>query len=779
MRRCSAAVAKATVLAATVALAAPAAASAAIPSVLGGQTMSGNAIPCPAQADGVRVCQGSDGGSALMDTRLKSFDGVPLALFVILPPAPASGTDAHYPVIVQSHGWGGQAGGPSGTGYTGPTADAWAKNGYAVVQLTARGWGDSCGSSQSRLVNPVACQKGYIRLDDNRYEVHDIQNAVGQLVDEGVVDPNRVGATGPSYGGGVTLQLATLKNRIENTDGTFSPWRSPNGTPLALTAAAPVIPWSDLVHSLLPNGRTLDFQVTSPTADLSPTGVDKQSFVSGLYALGLSSGFYAPPMTDSSADLTTWNALINAGEPYDTNPQDQAVTTQISRFHSAYYLLDGAAGDARESPSPLLISNGFTDDLFPVDEGVRYYNLDRSLYPSNPIGLYDFDFGHMRGQNKAPDVARLSARIQEFFDHYVKGTGAQPPLGATALTQTCPATAPSAGPFSAPTWAALHPGEVDLSSAAAQTIQSSAGNPSIAQKIDPITGGGACATTPSADQGTGVATYRLPAATGNGYTLLGAATVSANLGVTGNFPLIAERLWDVDAAAGTQTLVARGLYRLNPTSPNGVQLFQLHPGAWHFAAGHVPKLELLGQDSPYARTSNGTFSITVTNLRLQLPVHDTPGAPGVPSAVTTFQTPSVPGLTARCNTRPSSRIAKRRAHASRHLLVVSGTASANKCAHASAAAKRKERVAHVFVMISRSAAHGRCRFLTAKGHLTRARSCKRPVELRARGTSHWSLRLRLRKASLSGRYFVRSDAVDGFHHHQRHTGVSVVKLHAR
>jgi hypothetical protein len=320
--------------AALVALAAPGSASAAITTVFAGHTVNSLGVPCTAQSDGVRVCQGSDGGSPAADTRLTSFDGVPLAGYVILPPAPASGTDGNYPLIVQSHGWGGQAGGPSSTEYTGPTGDAWAKQGYAVLELTARGWADSCGSAQSRLVDPTGCMKGYIRLDDNRYEVRDIQTASGLLVDEGVVDPNRIGATGPSYGGGVSLQLATLKDRIENTDGTFSPWRSPHGTPLHLAAAAPVIPWSDLVYSLLPNGRTLDFQVTSPTADLSPTGIDKQSFVSGLYALGLASGFYAPPGTDSSADLTTWNTLINAGEPYDSNPQDQAITTQIFHFHS-------------------------------------------------------------------------------------------------------------------------------------------------------------------------------------------------------------------------------------------------------------------------------------------------------------------------------------------------------------------------------------------------------------------------------------------------------------
>ncbi|TMM17151.1 MAG: hypothetical protein E6G01_06750 [Actinobacteria bacterium] len=61
------------------------------------------------------------------------------------------------------------------------------------------------------------------------------------------------------------------------------------------------------------------------------------------------------------------------------------------------------------------------------------------------------------------------------------------------------------------------------------------------------------------------------------------------------------------------------LYRLNSNSPNGQQTFQLHPGAWRFAAGHIPKLELLGQDPPYARPSNGTFTIQVSGLTLSLP----------------------------------------------------------------------------------------------------------------------------------------------------------------
>jgi dienelactone hydrolase len=595
-------------------------ASASVSGVFSGQTVSGNAIPCVAQSDGVRVCHGTyNNGPGGSDVRLKTFDGTPLAVYVELPPTPASGTDGSYPLVAQSHGWGGPTTGPFDTQFYSPTADTWAQRGYAVLQLVARGWGDSCGTADSRNADPTDCANGYIRLDDTRYEAHDVQYATGLLVDEGVVDPARIGVTGESYGGGVSLELATLNNRVMNPDGSLSPWHSPAGAALHIAAAAPVIPWSDLDYSLLPNGRTLDTTVTSPTADLTPIGVEKQSFVTGLFATAPPNGYYAPPGTNPQADLTSWFATINAGEPYDTNSEDQYISDQIARYHSPYYLLDNAYGTGQVAPAPLLIANGFTDDLFPVDEAIRYYNFERATFKGDPIALFDGDFGHQAAQNK-PDVkAALSSGIQNFFDYYVKGSGTQPQLGATAMTETCPSTAPSGGPFTAGTWSALHPHTVTFNSSRPQTILSGAGDPTIAQTIDPITGGGACASVSATDQGSGVATYRLPASTG--YTLLGAPQVTANLTVTGNFAFIAARLWDVDPSTNKETLVTRGLYRINSSSPNGQQTFQLHPGAWQFAPGHIAKLELLGQDPPYARTSNGTFSIAVSSLKLTLPTH--------------------------------------------------------------------------------------------------------------------------------------------------------------
>ena len=96
---------------------------------------------------------------------------------------------------------------------------------------------------------------------------------------------------------------------------------------MSIAAAAPDIPWTDLVYSLLPNGRTLDYTITpddpngatkSQPSDLNPVGVMKESFVSGLYATGQQSGFIAPPGVDSGADLTPWYTRTQAGEPPDS-----------------------------------------------------------------------------------------------------------------------------------------------------------------------------------------------------------------------------------------------------------------------------------------------------------------------------------------------------------------------------------------------------------------------------------------------------------------------------
>jgi hypothetical protein len=181
---------------------------------------------------------------------------------------------------------------------------------------------------------------------------------------------------------------------------------------------------------------------------------------------------------------------------------------------------------------------------------------------------------------------------------------------------------PSGGPFTAANFAALAHGEVRHVSSAAQSLLPGSGNPAVAQAIDPVSGGDACTTT-EAGSAPGTATYSLPAAPRNGYTLLGAPTIVSRLNVSGapGVPQLAGRLWDVAPGGASQTLVARGSYR---PSGAGTEVWQLHANGWKFQAGHTAKLELLGGDTPFSRPSNGPFQVTVERLELRLPVREAP-----------------------------------------------------------------------------------------------------------------------------------------------------------
>ncbi len=555
-------------------------------------------LDCP-EKEGVRFCSGK------VDTWDKHLVDTNVTL-------PASG-DGPFPLIILSHGWGGRKYGL--TGNVSSASKPWADRGYAVLSITSRGFNESCGTPQNRL--DPRCPGGWIKLDDTRYEIRDVQHLAGLLVDDGLVDPVRIGVHGGSYGGGVSYALSMLRDRIMQPDGTYAPWTSPKGTQLRLAASAPYIAWSDLVYSLTPNGRFLDYgEVPAEDASRKPAGVMKQSFVSGLFAAGAASGFYAPPGADEEADLGTWYNRINAGEPYDGEPVVEGIANQIYSFKSSI-----AIKRDRE-PAPTFVANGWTDDLFPVDEALRLATVFRTEFPQVPYSMMHFDFGHQRGQGKDADEERYRAHVVAWMDRYVKGDTSVPVLeGVETLTQTCPGDAPSGGPFNAPSWQELSPGEVRFSEPAARSFASAGGDPQVARQFDPIAGGGACAKTSGADE-QGTVNYRLPPAEGAGYTLMGSPTIEANIAVTGQFAQVAARLLDV-APDGQQTLVARGVYRPDGT---GRQVFQLHPNGWHFAPGHVAKLQLLGRDAPYARASNGAFSVSVSNLELRLPVLERPGA---------------------------------------------------------------------------------------------------------------------------------------------------------
>jgi hypothetical protein len=465
--------------------------------------------------------------------------------------------------------------------------------------------------------NDPGCPRGWIHLGDQPDEARDTQHLLGQLVDQGVARPDALGATGISYGGGQSLILAYLNDRTRMPDGSFVPWRSPNGTPLRLAAAWPRWPWSSLVSSLNPNGRFLDFAPTDADEPSRPLGIFKQSYVSGLFATGATNGFYSPPGTDPEADLTTWFAESNRGEP--ETPAQRAIVNQLGNFHSAF----GMGGPSPSGAAPLLIQNGWTDDLFPAPEGLRAYNDLRGRDADADVALQLADIGHMRGQNKLPVDLVLNDEGGAFLDQHVARTGsAAPKPGAVvAFTQTCPKAADSAGPFRASSWQRMTPGAVRESFAPAQTVSSDGGDQGTSNGIDPVAGGGDPCRTFADQQANGTAVYRLPVT--SPFTMLGLPTVRLRIDADGDGGQLDSRLWDV-GPDGQQTLVSRGYYRLLDDQ-QGEITFQLLGNGWRFQTGHVAKLELLGRDAPFLRPSNGRFSARVSDLTLELPARERPG----------------------------------------------------------------------------------------------------------------------------------------------------------
>src|SRR4051794_28281739 len=562
-----------------------------------------------------------------------TWDGVPLDTAVTLPSAAAT---KDLPLVVEIHGFGNSRYeylDPASTAYT-DNAYAWAKAGYAVLTYTARGLWSSCGTPESRAASPAACARGYIHLADTRYEVRDSQELIGRLVDEGVADPKRIGVTGDSYGGGQSMALAALRNRMMLPDGTLVPWHSPAGTSLSIAAAAPVIPWTDLIYAIAPNGRTVTYAVTPKEQDANPVGVFKETFANGIFAAaqvaagpgqpvgepfvqGRPMGYLAPPGSDPDADVAGWGARADQGEPHDDDSAHRVVD-QLEHFHSSYWI------DPSTPPAPLFVASGFTDDLFPVDEALRFVNRTRRLHPKVPLALMFGDFGHQRASNKPRERSRLIRLIHAWMDRHLRGRRSAPvPHGVIASTQTCPRDAPSAGPFRARTFARLARGEVRFASRKELTIQPSGGDGRVGAAIDPVAGGGdACATTSAADQA-GTATYRLPARK-SAFTLLGAPTLVAHLQVNGDQAAaqVDGRLWDVAPGGSSQTLVARGEYR--PRGSKRGEVWQLHANGWKFKRGHVPKLELLGASPPSSRPSNGGFQVIVKRIELRLPTRDKP-----------------------------------------------------------------------------------------------------------------------------------------------------------
>jgi len=122
------------------------------------------------------------------------------------------------PAIILCHGWGGLR-----SQLNRDYAPVFARAGYAVLTFDYRGWGDS----DSRLViigrMPKPDEKGEVavraqairELVDPKDQIEDIINCIHFMSGEPMVDPERIGLWGTSFGGGHVVYVAAHEYRVK------------------------------------------------------------------------------------------------------------------------------------------------------------------------------------------------------------------------------------------------------------------------------------------------------------------------------------------------------------------------------------------------------------------------------------------------------------------------------------------------------------------------------------------------------------------------------------
>lgn len=323
-------------------------------------------------------------------------------------PAGAS-PSAPVPAILTTNGFGG-----SYTDQIG-LARFLASRGYAVLTYSGLGFGGSTckitlddpdwdGLAARQLVSYLGGAPGIAYLDSAHtspaptvdYVIHDRVDHSGK---SDAHDP-RVGMIGGSYGGEIQFAAAGVDPRIDTI--------------------VPMITWNNLDYSLAPNNAGLQplGGVTNPVP-----GVTKSSWAGGFSALGVADGLeyasIAPDRDLGCPNFALWvcPGLVTAGS---TGYPDPA---------TAGHLMHASVADYVDSVRiPTLLMQGENDTLFNLDEAAANYESLRARHV--PVDMVWQSWGHS-GSTPAPGELDLSnpdpatqyetARIVDWFDHYLKG----------------------------------------------------------------------------------------------------------------------------------------------------------------------------------------------------------------------------------------------------------------------------------------------------------------------------------------------------------------------
>ena len=542
--------------------------------VFTGRRITRAGLTCGVTSTGGRICTGflpSAVDRSLLDVTL------------MIP----TGSGLH-PLVTLLHGWGGSKSG------SGDIADALVTDGHAVLRYSARGFGRSWGQ---------------VNLADVHVEMRDLRSLIGQIVDrqELQIDPDAIAIMGTSYGGGQSW-LALVRP-------TF---RSPRGSTVRIRTVVPIVPWTDLLYSLVPNGRT--------EHSLEPIGSPKLSYINGLFVSGLRRS-PGRPYPNYPPYLVGWNAWFNGVEPNDTDPVYRRIIDGVAGYRSIWWQREFWS-EAAQNRVPVFQVQGLTDDLFPLPEAKRMMLALRAIDPLYPIASYFADLGHPRASNKPAEVAYLLGLIRGWLAYYLQGVGPEP-----AHTIRAAITRPRAHPFSpldvitVADYDALATRIVAKEFGGNATLVNPVSDPYGGFYWDPLVMEAARELRPytlppeSAVSEASLAVYTVPVADlagGSALLIAGQPTVSLRSFTLAPRVQLNVRLVDV-APDGTRHLVTRGTHILDSAETADV-VIQTYGNLWEAAPDHLLQLEISNLDSPYITPSRVPSVTHLSEVRLELPV---------------------------------------------------------------------------------------------------------------------------------------------------------------
>ena len=265
-------------------------------------------------------------------------EGIPLTATVFVP----SG-EGPFPAVIMVHSW---------MGWRIQCdllyAPSFARRGYVVLTYDCRGWGSSGGEVSCAAPDRELC---------------DLEDMITWMCspESGIpVDPERIGITGVSYGGGHSFLAATRDPRIK--------------------AAAPMNGWTDLNFALTPNGC---WKAAWSIA----------LFVGSLWAVRF----------NPKNDLVRWLKTVI----FERNLH--GVSEELKERSAIH--------DVDKVSCPMFIVHSWNDDLFEPNQILKFYEeLDapKRLHMANGIHGYDAGRGDLLVPNKIWDDAR------RWFDYWLK-----------------------------------------------------------------------------------------------------------------------------------------------------------------------------------------------------------------------------------------------------------------------------------------------------------------------------------------------------------------------